>query len=121
MDRDVETIDRNLAERSAVDRDASPRELGTRQASSRQRSSVVGRDHAYQLSPRELETMGDIGRFRTVATEDLASQRYPGRATDMPRDLRSLIDQGLVQRRSVWTRAGRAKLTVVVLSTRGKE
>jgi hypothetical protein len=59
--------------------------------------------------------------IRTVATEDLASQRYPGRAADMRRDLRSLIDQGLVQRRSVWTRVGRAKLPVVVLSKRGKE
>jgi hypothetical protein len=121
MDRDIETTDRNPVERTDSERNDEPRDAIVRPASLRQRTSHVGRDYAYQISQAELETMGDIGRFRTVATDDLASQKYLGRAEDMRHHLRSLIDQGLIQRRTVWTGPHRHELTVVVLTKRGKD
>ena len=121
MDRDIETTDRNPAERTVTEPDPEPRETSERSAPSRERTSHVGRHYAYQLSDAQLEAMKDIGRFRTVAAADLASQKYEGRNSDMRRDLRSLVDQGLVQRRTVWTGPRRRELEVVVLTKRGKE
>src|SRR5262249_21081237 len=97
------------------------RDLGQRQALSRERIGLVGRHYAYQVSPAELETMYDIGRFRTVAIDDLARQRYPGRPGDLRQDLRALADQGLIQKHTICTDRNRARLAVVVLTKRGKE
>lgn len=65
--------------------------------------------------------MYDIGRFRTVAVEDLSKQRYTGNAGQMRQDLRSLVAQGLVQRRTVWLGPKKGTLAVLVLSKQGKE
>jgi hypothetical protein len=74
----------------------------------------------YSISERERETLLDIGRFRTVAIEDLARHRYAGRNSELQDDLRSLSAQGLVQRRTAVVAHGRHKLTVVVLTKAGK-
>jgi hypothetical protein len=121
MDRDIETPDRNAADRDPGEGHPDPREANRSQMVSRQGRSYIGRDYAYQISLEQRQTMYEIGRFRTIATDDLRSQRYPGRDGDMRRDLRSLVEQGLVQRRTVLTGARRQKLTVVVLSRRGKD
>jgi hypothetical protein len=65
--------------------------------------------------------MRDIGRFRTVAIDDLATNLYAGREAAMREDLRELREQGLVQMRTAWTRGHRQKLPVVVLTKLGKE
>jgi hypothetical protein len=57
----------------------------------------------YSTSPDERETMYDLGRFRVISSEDLAAVRYQGNEARMRQDLRSLITQRLVQRKSVWT------------------
>lgn len=78
------------------------------------------RAERYSITDRGRETLVDIGRFRTVAVEDLSNHRYGGKGDDLSHDLRSLLAQGLVQRRTALVAQGRHKLTVVVLTKAGK-
>lgn len=123
--RDIDQQDRTPLERDAVQQTQEraqelPRETEPRSELSREPQTISGRTYAYCLSPAELETMREIGRFRTVAMEDLARIRYQGNADQMRQDLPALADQGLIQCRTAWTRANREKLAVVVLTPRGK-
>src|SRR5215467_5164712 len=104
MSRDIEPDERHEPTRLPHDSQAAQREQ-ERPAPSREPSSFRGRTYAYSLSADDLETMYDIGRFRIVATEDLARQRYADRGGDMRQDLRSLITQGLVTRRKLYVGA----------------
>ena len=74
----------------------------------------------YSLTDRQRETIGDIGKFRTIALEDLSNQRYGGKGADLREDMRALLSQGLVQKRTALVDKGRHKLTVVVLTKAGK-
>ena len=65
--------------------------------------------------------MADIGRFRTVSTEDLARERYSGDAAKMRQDIRHLSSQKLVRTRSVWLGKDKERLEVVTLTRRGKQ
>ena len=125
MGRDIDNTDRQTADarsdRTADRPVAQDRNPDKSHVLSREQISLIGRNYAYQVSPEELETMYDIGRFRTVAIEDLARQRYPGRADDLRQDLRELADQGLIQKHTIWTDRNRSKLAVVVITKRGKE
>ena len=87
---------------------------------SRDRRSIPDRGYTYQISPAELETMREIGRFRTVAIDDLGRNLYQGNTGQMREDLRFLRDQGLVQLRTARTRGKGGKLAVVVLTKVGK-
>jgi hypothetical protein len=120
MGRDIDRFGREPRP-SREPRAADVRHHREHDALSRDRVARVGRDYAYQVSPAELDMMHDIGRFRTVAVEDLLKKRYSGKTTPLNEDLRSLADQGLLQRRSVWTKANRRSLEVVVLTKRGQE
>jgi hypothetical protein len=123
MDRDIDHSEREQAPTRGSHRPAErlrERQLPDARTLSRDRVGITGRDYAYRISPAELETMHDIGRFRTVAVPDLAAQRYQGDVNRMNENLRSLADQGLVQRRTLWTGAQRRKLAVVVLTKEGK-
>src|SRR5690242_19446317 len=98
MARDIDPSERNPPERPGTERNIEPpRDVAPRQAPSRERQLLAGRDYAYHVSRAELEAMSDIGRFRTIAVEDLARQRYNGNTGQMRQDLRSLADQGLIQ------------------------
>lgn len=121
MGRDIDSLDRNNAERASFSRTPGrsaaheeDREL------SRDRELIAGRTYAYRVSPAEMETLAQIGRFRTVAVDDLARFRYRGHNTEMREDLDFLASQGLVQKRTAWTGSKSGKLAVVVLTLRGK-
>src|SRR5215831_12080973 len=88
---------------------------------SREQSQFRERTYAYSLSADELETMYDVGRFRVIATEDLARQRYAGRDAEMRQDLRSLLSQGLVTRRKLYVGLKKEELTVLALNKAGKK
>jgi hypothetical protein len=122
MDRDTDSPDRadvdpeRLVPEAAREPQAGPL--------SRERNTVEWRGYRYQLSPADIETLQEVGRFRTVALPDLARYRYRGHAADMREDLASLREQGLLQSRTIWThrKAGDPdKFTVVVLTKTGKE
>lgn len=124
--RDIDQVDRTPLEREGIQQTAERRQQPTRETElrselSREPRAIAGRTYAYCLSPAELETMREIGRFRTVAIDDLARIRYQGNCDQMSQDLPTLADQGLIQCRTAWTRTNREKLAVVVLTQRGKE
>ena len=74
----------------------------------------------YSLSADERQTMADIGRFRTVTTDDLTNIRYKGNQSHSRADLKSLLAQGLVQSKSVWTGRDRETDTFLTLTKAGK-
>src|SRR6266508_1144473 len=103
-----------------TDRIAVSREAPETSLLSREHLAVRDRGYIYRLSPAGLETMYDIGQFRTVAIEDLAQRRYRAQATLMQQDLRALRAQGLVELRTVWTGTKSKELRVAVLTKVGK-
>ncbi len=118
MDREIDPVEREEPDRPGAEPHQKPALRD--QLESRERRPLVNRSYAYCLSEAELETMKDIGRFRTIAVDDLAQHRYQGNRDEMRQDLRSLQDQGLIQRRTIWTGRQGDRLTVFVLSKRGK-
>jgi hypothetical protein len=72
------------------------------------------------LSPREKETLFDLGRFRTIAVEDLLKLRYAGKRGELNKDLESWLALGLVQKRTALVAKGRLKLNVMVLTKAGR-
>jgi hypothetical protein len=78
------------------------------------------RGYRYQISLANIETLREIGRFRTVRVDDLARHFYPGRTHEMQEDLQSLRNQGLVQRRTACTGGKGEKIDVLVLTKPGK-
>ena len=61
------------------------------------------RERAYDLRDSEVQTLADIGAFRAIKTEDLVRYRYAGDARQARRDLKHLVEQGLVQTRTTYT------------------
>jgi len=53
------------------------------------------------LRPEEIQALGEIGRFRVVATRDLAATVYHGQTSQLANDLRFLRENGLVRVESV--------------------
>ena len=91
-----------------------------RHSDSRYREPVHVRSRVYDLSPAERQTITEIGRFRTVAVEDLATFRYAGNHSHVRQDLANLQAQRLIQRRTVSLPKGQGTLAVVVLTREGK-
>jgi hypothetical protein len=121
MNRDIDIENRSEREaQTARSRQDQPGARAAEPALSREHSVIRFRGHSYFWSEAERETMREIGRFRTVAVEDLERYRYAGKAGAARRDLRALQDQGLIQRRSVWSGPRSQKLVVVVLTKQGK-
>lgn len=88
---------------------------------SRERLPVLSRGRSCRVSEAELETLYEIGRFRTLAVQDLVNHKYKGNSTELQQDLRALVAQGLVQRRTAWLHGGKGQLSVVVLTRAGKD
>jgi hypothetical protein len=84
------------------------------------REVTVIRDRSYQISPRELALMTDIGKFRTVSVADIAEYRYGGKLEHLRNDVRALRTQKLISQRRVMVGKGREKFSVLVLTKEGK-
>ena len=65
----------------------------------RDRSQYAGRDRTYALRPSEIHTLAEVGKFRVVGVDDLASLAYNGGRDRVQSDLRNLARQGLVEQR----------------------
>lgn len=72
------------------------------------------------LTERQRDALHDIGRFRTVAAEDLSNHRYRGHSAVMRDDLDSMLAQGMLQRRTALVAKGQHKLVVFVLTKAGQ-
>ena len=87
----------------------------------RERPKVEWPEREYHLSDTQLQTMAEIGRFRTLSIEDLAHYRYQGNSADMRRDCRQLLSLGLTQTKSLWLGRTKDRLAVVTLTRAGQE
>src|ERR1700728_4052556 len=81
---------------------AEPREQrsGSDERSDTSRAYYV-RDRAYLLRNSEIHSLTEIGRFRVIATHDLAEHEYRGDTERMEKDIRHLRKHGLVTNRTV--------------------
>jgi hypothetical protein len=117
MGREIDSQEREGPTRTADVRSESPRAEASRE---HRRGADLERTGAFRVSDAEREVLRDIGSLRTVAAADLAQIRYGGRTSDMERNLRSLREQGLLRRHSVWVESGKERVTVLALTRRGK-
>jgi hypothetical protein len=62
------------------------------------RAVLYDRDRGYRLSESEIRTIVELGKFRVVATFDLAEHAYAGQGHTADRDLANLVRQGLVRK-----------------------
>ena len=83
------------------------------------REQIRTRARTYDLGGGDLETMAEIGRFRTIALTDLQQFHFGGDRSRMSYDLRRLSEQHLVRISTVRSPKGQ-KLTVVALTRDGK-
>ena len=72
MDRDHTPDVRELESTPAKEIDCDPKG----------RDKQPERPDRYSITQREQETLFDIGRFRTVAVEDLVNHRYDGKGSE---------------------------------------
>ncbi len=80
-----------------LDRDAIPVDRELPDHDLRDSVSVSGSE--YRLRETEVDALHDIGRFRVIDEVDLQRFGYADDSTRMREDMRSLRDQGLVERR----------------------
>jgi hypothetical protein len=121
MGRDIISNDRSEFTPDRSRSDSEERSTTTAPHLSRNRHSISERGYTYQISPAQLESMREIGRFRTVAIDDLGRHLYHDKTSQMRDDLHFLRDQGLVQLRTARTGGKGGKLPVVVLTKAGKD
>lgn len=79
-----------------------------------ERAAYQERDRTYLLRPSEIHTLAEVGKFRVVAAEDIAKHAYAGDRSRMKSDLRTLVQQRLIERRetSVFKKESRQVLTL---------
>ena len=78
------------------------------------------RDRVSGLSTDQRDTLAEVGRFRTVSSDDLVRYRYSGNSGSFRQDIRVLSERGLAKERTVrHVRSGR-EYRVVVLTRQGR-
>lgn len=90
------------------------------------RNDLPNQINGMSLREEERKALGEIGRFRVIATRDLAEAIYGGRRSLMERDLTFLRQKGLVQVDAVNARrdgrGGRVeRIEVVTLTRAGRD
>jgi hypothetical protein len=63
------------------------------------RSQYTDRERTHALRPSEIHTLTEVGKFRVVGAEDLATLAYNGDRERVHSDLRNLTRQGLIEQR----------------------
>ena len=71
------------------------------QRSTEPRTPYRDRQWTYSLRISEIQTLRELGTFRAVDSEALAEIGYAGNRDRMEQDLRNLIRQSLITRRSI--------------------
>jgi hypothetical protein len=103
--REEDRADRHdSAARERGDKDRPPvlREERVRQIlSQRVRTRYTDRNRQYSLRDSEINTLGEVGKFRVVGMNDLAEFAYNGDRSRMENDVESLARQGLLQETTI--------------------
>jgi hypothetical protein len=100
------TDQRNQEQRELSDKDRPPLPREDRVhaiLAQRFRTKYVDRDKTYSLRDSEIHTLSEVGKFRVVATKDLAQFAYNGDGSRLENDIENLARQGLVRESSVAT------------------
>ena len=69
--------------------------------SQRVRTKYLDRNKDYSLRDSEIHTLSEVGKFRIVATGDLAEFAYNGDRSRMENDVESLVRQGLLRQTGI--------------------
>jgi hypothetical protein len=94
--------DQEQRERSDKDRPPLPREERVQAVlAQRVRTKYVDRDKTYSLRDSEIHILSEVGKFRIVATKDLAQFAYNGDGSRVENDIENLARQGLVRQSSI--------------------
>lgn len=97
-DRD-DRLGREGRERPDKERSPLPREERVQAIlSQRIRAKYADRDKNYSLRDSEIHMLGEVGKFRVVAMNDLAEFAYNGDRSRVENDVESLMRQGLMRR-----------------------
>jgi hypothetical protein len=108
-------------ERSDKDRPSIPREERVQAIlAQRVRTKYVDRDKTYSLRDSEIHTLSEVGKFRVVATKDLAQFAYNGDGSRMENDVENLARQGLVRHSGI-PDAEYNSVSVVTLTKEGQK
>ncbi len=98
----ADRLDRESRERPDRERPPLPREERVHAIlSQRIRTKYTDRNKEYSLRDSEIHTLGEVGKFRVVATNDLAEFAYNGNRSRMENDVESLARQGLLTQTAI--------------------
>lgn len=95
--------------------------VDARDARSRERSDIRYGRQTFHWSDLDRAVMMEVGRFRTMDEEDIRRVYYGGTEAPFRDDQKALLEQGLIERRSVVVGKNRDIRHVVVLSKQGKK
>src|SRR5260370_32086300 len=98
----ADRVDRKAPDRS--DRDSPPLAREERVQtilSQRARTQYTDRNKTYSLRDSEIHTLSEVGKFRVVATVDLAEFSYNGHRAGVENDVESLVRQGLMKETTI--------------------
>ena len=62
------------------------------------RGVLYDRDRGYSLSPSEIKSMVELGKFRVIAEDDLGEYLFGGERKPLESGIQNLVRQGLVRR-----------------------
>ena len=95
--RDSEARERGDKDRPPLQREERVRQILLQ----RTRTRYTDRNRQYSLRDSEVNTLGEVGKFRVVAANDLAEFGYNGYRSRMENDVDSLARQGLLQETTI--------------------
>lgn len=98
----ADRLEREERERSDRERPPLAREERVQAIlSQRSRTKYANRDKDYSLRDSEIHILSEVGKFRVVATNDLAEFAYNGDLSRMEKDVEGLARQGLAKVTSI--------------------
>jgi len=98
----ADRLDREAPDRSNRDRPPLAREERVQTIlSQRVRTQYTDRNKTYSLRDSEIHTLSEVGKFRVVATRDLAEFAYNGDRARVENDVESLVRQGLMKETTI--------------------
>src|SRR5438876_9199757 len=98
----ADRLDREASDRSNRDRPPLAREERVQTIlSQRVHTRYTDRNKTYSLRDSEIHTLSEVGKFRVVATRDLAEFAYNGDRARVKNDVENLVRQGLMKEATI--------------------
>ncbi len=112
-EKEADSLDRQQQARGDRERPPLAREARIEGIlSERVRSAYADRDKTYSLRDSEIHALSEVGKFRVVATQDLAQFAHNGDRSRMESDVVNLRRQGLVRQTTLSDRVHKSTLVV---------